>query len=120
MPEGIYIDANVLEPFNLALKMTEIINDINEYYKFFKWHGHYSFGDTGDLLFHKEVCRLCAVLNQSKGQTNILANIAEWWNEEMPIWPTPPPWMYPTPDPQNGMEKFVSNVLEFLDPSSDD
>lgn len=80
MPEGIYLDALSLGPAGLAKRMTEIINDINTYYEFFKWHGYYSFHFTGEDAFHREVCGLCEVLNNRMHETSVFKDIVEWWN----------------------------------------
>lgn len=117
MPEGIYLDANVLEPDELAKRINEIIKDKNRYYEFFKWHEHYSFHFTGENLFNEELCRLCAFLNNCRNQTSIFEFIAEWWNEDQPPWPT---GTSPTEDDlQNDIERFLTNVLDFLSPSKD-
>lgn len=86
MPEGIYLDALSLEPAELAITISEIINDIENYYEFFKWHGYYSFHFTGEDAFHREVCGLCELLNNKSrmNQTTVFSNITHWWNEENP------------------------------------
>lgn len=112
MPNGIYLDANDLAPDKMAETMNEIINDKKKYYEFFKWHDHYSFHSTGEDIFRREICGLCAYLNNSKNQTGILDNIAMWWNVDLPAWPED----FDTP---SDVEKVVSNFLNFLDPSSD-
>lgn len=111
MPEGIYLDANVLTPDKMAEKMNEIINDNNKYYEFFKWHDHYSFHFSGEDRYSREVCRLCAFLNDNKKRIGILENIADWWNAEFPPWPVL--------EEESKAEKFFSNLLNVLDPSAD-
>lgn len=118
MPEGIYLDANVLSPYQMADRMHEIIKDKKKYYEFFKWHDHYSFHNTGENRYHEELCRLCALLNKTRNQTSILDHLVEWWYEEHPIWPT----MATTPiseAQQNAVEKFLTNVLDYLDPNEE-
>lgn len=111
MPDGIYLDANVLAPDQMARRMIEIINDVNTYYEFYKWHEHYSFHSTSEDRFSREICSLCAFLNKNKNRTSVYDNIVEWWNEIQPAWPIP--------EEQSGAEKFFTNLLNVLDPSSD-
>lgn len=111
MPEGIYLNANVLAPNQLAVKMVEIINDINTYYEFFKWHEYYSFHSTSEDRFTRAVCSLCAFLNNNENQTNVYDDIVAWWNEIQPPWPIP--------EEPSGAETFFNNLLNVLDPSSE-
>lgn len=111
MPEGIFLDANKLAPHQMAEKMIEIMNDINKYYQFFKWHEYYSFHSTNEDRFNREVCSLCAFLNNNKDRTNVYENIVEWWNEIQPEWPIP--------EADSAVEKVFNNLINLLDPSSD-
>lgn len=111
MPEGIYLDANVLTPAQLAARMIEIINDVNKYYEFFKWHEYYSYHSTSEDRFSREVCNLCAFLNKNMNRTNVYDHIADWWNEIQPPWP-----IHEEP---SSAEMFFNNLLSVLDPSSD-
>lgn len=112
MPEGIYLNANLIPPDQMARTMNEIIDDPKKYYEFFRWHDHYSFHYTGEDLFSREFCELCAFLNNSKNKTGIMYSIVAWWNV---LWP-----LYPMKvDEQNKAEEIFTNVLNFLDPSSD-
>lgn len=86
MPDGIYLDALRLGPVELARTMNEIINDTNKYYDFFRWHGYYSFHDTEEDLFKREVCALCELLNNKTlmQQSTVFSNLSLWWNEDFP------------------------------------
>lgn len=117
MPDGIYLDANVLDPENIAIRMNEIIEDKNKYYEFFKWHDHYSFHFSGENRYTEEVCRLCAFLNNNWNIMSTIEYIADWWNEDQPPWPTGTSPL--ENDPQNNIEKVITNFLDFLNPSSD-
>lgn len=114
MPEGIYLDANVLSPQEVAEKMNEIIKSKTKYYNFFKWHGHYSFHFSGEDRFSAEVCRLCAFLNNASlmKQTSVYEVISDWWNEDWPTYPSPLP---PTPDVPTE-EKTYMLILEEEEP----
>lgn len=83
MPEGIYLNGWRLGPEALANRMNDIIKDKNQYYKFFKWHGYYSFHFTGEDNYHREVCGLCELLNDNtkRRHRGWIINISEWWNE---------------------------------------
>lgn len=115
MPDGIYLNANVLQPYELADQMVEIMNDKNKYYDFFKWHDHYSFHFAGENGYREKYCELCAYLNKNSNKSSIIGFVAEWWNEEQPPWPTPDAPVYV----QSDVEKIFSDVLDFLNPSSD-
>lgn len=86
MPDGIYLDALSLGPAELARRMTEIIANRNKYYEFFKWHGYYSFHDTEEDLYKREVCALCELLNNKTlmQQSIVFTNLSQWWNEDFP------------------------------------
>lgn len=121
MPNGIYLDANILPPSVMAERMNKIINDTKTYYEFFKWHDHYSFHFSGEDRYSGEMCKLCTFLHNSKNKTSIYLNIAEWWNEGSPAWP--PDTMIPLttiglPE-QSGLEKFITNILDFFNSSTD-
>lgn len=121
MPKGIYLDANILPPAKMAEIMTKIINDTNKYYEFFKWHDHYSFHFSGEDRYSGEMCKLCTFLNKSKNKTSIYYDITEWWNEGSPAWPpdTMGPMTTISLPEQTGLERFITNILNFFDPSSD-
>lgn len=111
MPDGIYLDSNILTPDRMAERMNELINDINKYYDLFKWHDHYSFSLTGETRYIREMCRLCTFLNKNHNTVHVFENIAGWWNENWPQWPEEPV------DVPNDVEKFLTKVLNFLDPA---
>lgn len=113
MPEGIYLDANVMEPDKMAERMNEIIKDNNSYYEFFKWHEYYSYHFTGGDRYSGEVCRLCAFLNNNKDQKSILEDIAGWWNEVQPPLPLGDELSYSA---ETAVETIFSNIFSFLDP----
>lgn len=126
MPEGIYLDASVLDPFNMAARITDIINDKNKYYEFFKWHEYYSYHFSGENRYSAELCRFCAFLNNSMNKTSTYKNITEWWNEFSPAWPTAKyvPMRYTDPAAsitldQNKVESVLTNLINFFDPSLD-
>lgn len=112
MPDGIYLDANIIPPYQMAQRMNDIINDKNKYYEFFKWHDYYSFHFSGEDRYRGEVCRLCAFLNYSMNKSSTFEYIAEWWNEEQPPWPTTMPYV----EEQNQVEKILTNLMDFLNP----
>lgn len=126
MPEGIYLNANILEPYQMANKMIEIINDKNKYYEMFKWHSYYSFQFSGKDRYSAEICRLCAFLNKSMNQTSTYKYIADWWNEDQPPWPTPEPdnpksetshtVQEDTDDPPTEIQFFFTHLLDFVNP----
>lgn len=66
------------------MEMNDIINDPPRYYDFFRWHGYYTFHDTGDDNYTYTVCELCAFLNNAIQQRNktvrVYNNIGDWWN----------------------------------------
>lgn len=86
MPDGMYLDALSLGPEELAKRMNEIINDRNTYYDFFKWHGHYSFHNSDEDVYRREVCALCELLNNETvmEQSTVFNDLNLWWNEEHP------------------------------------
>lgn len=122
MPEGIYLDATVLEPKEMAERINKIIIDKNQYYEFFRWHDHYSYHFSGENRYSEELCRLCAFLNNSANKTSTYENITEWWNVNSPPWPTDPPIPMTEPSLEpvpNTVESVISNLLGFFDPLSD-
>lgn len=110
MPEGIYLDSNIMPPNVMAAKMNELIHDIDKYYDLFKWHDHYSFSFSGETRYIAEMCRLCAFLNNNKHTISVVKDIAVWWNEG---WPAD---LVDPDDTQNGAEIFLTKVLNLLDP----
>lgn len=93
MPQGIYLDATILTPEEMANTMNDVIKNTSKYYEYFKWHDHYSFHFSGENRFSAEVCRLCTFLNNETlmNQTSVYDNMSEWWYEEWPTWPTATP-----------------------------
>ncbi|KAG6450280.1 hypothetical protein O3G_MSEX006457 [Manduca sexta] len=82
MPDGIYLNAKELGAQELAKQMSEIINDKERYYNFFKWHNHYSYHELEEVPETDFHCKLCEKVN-SKEVTegvNIHEHIREWWN----------------------------------------
>lgn len=82
MPKGIYLDANVLEPEELAIIINETINNKEEkYYDYFKWHSHYSYHDPTESADSDEVCALCAYLNDEKhiSESSVHRDLTHFW-----------------------------------------
>lgn len=81
MPQGIYLDANVMQPEELARKMYDIIQDENKYYNFFKWRRYYSFHSPRDSGDSDEVCAFCALLNTKErmNRKSVYRSITRFW-----------------------------------------
>ncbi|XP_030024951.2 alpha-(1,3)-fucosyltransferase C [Manduca sexta] len=82
MPDGIYLNAKELGAKDLAKQMSEIINDKERYYNFFKWHNHYSYHEVEEVPETDFHCKLCEKLN-SKEVTegvNVYEHLRDWWN----------------------------------------
>lgn len=118
MPERIYLNALTLGPAKLAKRMSEIINDTNKYYEFFKWHGYYSFHFTGEDAFHREVCGLCEFLNNKTlmHQNSVFIDIVDWWNggyvSSNSI--TGPVWELILDNDKTGEEGIAAQLVNFV------
>lgn len=83
LPNGIYLNALELGVDGLAKEMYDIIKDSQRYYDFFKWHGYYTFHDTGADGYRESVCAFCALLNDKPkiyNKTHVYKNITGWWD----------------------------------------
>ncbi|XP_026332823.1 alpha-(1,3)-fucosyltransferase C-like [Hyposmocoma kahamanoa] len=117
MPKGIYLDAGRLGPERLAKRMNEIMNDEEKYYEFFKWHGYYSFHDTVEDRYHREICGLCDLLNNKTRmkQTSIWHNLIQWWNVPFPA--TRPEWHLVLDDDDvvdTGIQGFANKLYNYV------
>lgn len=81
MPKDIYLDANALEPEELAKTINDTIHNKEKYYNFFKWHGHYSYHHPSESADSDEVCALCAFLNDEKNmyKSRDHINVRDFW-----------------------------------------
>lgn len=81
MPDGIYLDANVLGPQKLARIINDAVRNMEKYYEFFKWHRHYSFHKPSDNADSDEICAFCAILNDKNrtGVTSVYTHINSFW-----------------------------------------
>ncbi|XP_053611988.2 alpha-(1,3)-fucosyltransferase C-like, partial [Plodia interpunctella] len=61
LPPGSYLNANELNPKELARTMKEIIQNKTRYYVFFRWRNHYvyKYGENAS-----EICNVCTALNR--------------------------------------------------------
>lgn len=82
MPDGMYLNANILGAHILAKEMNDIIKDPKRYFNFFKWHRYYSFHNSDEDNHHDAVCGFCALLNNKtrRNQKTVHKYIAKWWN----------------------------------------
>lgn len=117
MPKGIYLDGNKLGPERLAKQMDRIINDMEQYYEFFKWHGYYSFHVAYEDRYQREVCALCELFN-NKTRMNTISiwhNIVEWWNVPFPA--TRPAWHLVLDEEDltdKGVQGFADKLYNYL------
>lgn len=81
MPKGMYLDANIVEPEEMARIMNDTIHDKNKYYEFFKWHGYYSFHSPNESTDTDEICAFCAFLNDEthKYKRSVYKSITAFW-----------------------------------------
>lgn len=84
MPDGIYLNANLIGEEQMASKMNELIHDKEKYYDFFKWHGYYSYHDVTESADSNRLCGLCAFLNNMtmRSQRRVYTHLTQWWNED--------------------------------------
>ncbi|KOB66945.1 Uncharacterized protein OBRU01_15415, partial [Operophtera brumata] len=66
----------------LAAKMHELMNNPEEYAKYFRWKNHYYYHRTTETVETNEYCRFCALLNDEKSvrEISVYNNFREWWN----------------------------------------
>lgn len=84
MPDGIYLNANLVGEEEMARKINELIHDKETYYDYFKWHKYYSYHDVTESADTNRVCALCAFLNNMtrRNQRRVYTHISQWWNED--------------------------------------
>lgn len=82
MPDGIYLNAIQLGQKKLVRKMIKLINNFEEYLKYFKWRNHYSYHNTLESAETDEFCKFCAILNEEERVNNITIyeHFKKWWN----------------------------------------
>lgn len=116
MPDGIYLNARLLQPEALAHQMSDIISNKNKYYNFFKWHRYYSFHETSHDNYRNEICTLCAILNNMrKGNvTSVYMDIDQWWNGSPDIAHWDEPAITEESDEINDALKIVSSIYEIF------
>ncbi|XP_063837994.1 alpha-(1,3)-fucosyltransferase C-like [Ostrinia nubilalis] len=81
MPNGIYLNANKMDPRKLANKIYQIIKKPLLYYKFFRWKKYYSYHLRHESPYTDDYCNFCAMLNdkQLMKKTTIYENLNKWW-----------------------------------------
>lgn len=84
MPDGIYLNANLIGEEEMARKMNDLIHNKEVYYDYFKWHTYYSYHDVTESADTDRVCALCAFLNNVtiRNQRRVYTHISQWWNED--------------------------------------
>lgn len=84
MPNGMYLNANVLGPQKLASIIKNAVRNKEKYYDFFKWHRYYSFNDPSDTAESDEICAFCAILNKKNrtGETSVYTHITNFWQAD--------------------------------------
>lgn len=82
MPDEIYLDACNLTPKEIAREINDAIKNFAQYYKYFKWHNHYSFHNAYAKADTDGVCEFCATLNNATrtSEISLLTNFTTWWN----------------------------------------
>lgn len=82
MPEGIYLDGNIMSEDQVAEKINEAIQDKQKYYDYFKWHGYYNY-DRAEGSDADPLCTFCAMLNDEsiRNHRRVYARFDKWWNE---------------------------------------
>lgn len=83
MPDGIYLNGNLLSEDTLAEKMNEVIQDKQKYYDYFRWHQYYTYQFTAESGDTDPLCSFCALLNDEskRNQRRVYARFDKWWNE---------------------------------------
>lgn len=83
MPDGIYLNAVNNNAEDLAKDISDIIQNPQRYFDFFKWHRYYSFHSSEQYNYHDPVCGLCALLNNKtrRNQYTVYKHMTKWWNE---------------------------------------
>lgn len=84
MPDGIYLNANLVGEEEMARKMNDLIHNKEAYYDYFKWHRYYSYHDVTESADTDRVCALCAFLNNMTIRNNrrVYTHLTQWWNDD--------------------------------------
>lgn len=84
MPNGMYLNGNVLGPQKLARIIRDAVQNEEKYYEFFKWHRYYTFYNPSDNADSDEVCAFCAILNEKNrtGETSVYTRITNFWHAD--------------------------------------
>ncbi|XP_052752403.1 alpha-(1,3)-fucosyltransferase C-like [Galleria mellonella] len=82
MPEGIYLNARELGAEKLAAKMSELINNPDEYAEYFRWKKYYSYYRRAQSVETDDYCGFCSLLNNEEmlQKTSVVENFREWWD----------------------------------------
>lgn len=95
IPDGFYLNGNILSEEEVAAKINEAVQDKRKYYDYFRWHRYYTYQSTygGDI---DSLCAFCAFLNDNSIRTKrrVYTRIDKWWNDYRP---------------QNTTENFIVN-----------
>lgn len=84
MPDGIYINGNILTEVEVAEKINAAIQDKQKYYDYFRWHRYYTYRFTGEIGDKDPLCEFCAFLNDESNRNHrrVYAGFSKWWNED--------------------------------------
>lgn len=84
MPDGIYINGNMLTESQVAQKINEAIQDKQKYYDYFRWHQYYTYQFTAESGDSDPLCAFCAFLNDESNRNHrrVYAKFNKWWNED--------------------------------------
>ncbi|KAJ8729964.1 hypothetical protein PYW07_017002 [Mythimna separata] len=66
MPDGIYLDAKLLDAKTLSEKMYELINNPEKYAEYFKWKNHYTYHKKSESVDTDPYCLFCTTLNNEE------------------------------------------------------
>lgn len=83
MPNGAYLDANILQPQELASIINDTVNNREKYYDFFRWHKYYSYHDPYESPDTDEICSFCDYLNKNENylyKRSVYTRITWFWN----------------------------------------
>ncbi|PZC80041.1 hypothetical protein B5X24_HaOG215510 [Helicoverpa armigera] len=84
LPPGSYLDAKKLGARNLAKEMSDIIDNPEIYYRFFRWRNHYNIRSRYESPDTDDYCRFCAMANDENlmKKKTIYENFSSWWTPE--------------------------------------
>ncbi|KAJ8728284.1 hypothetical protein PYW08_016669 [Mythimna loreyi] len=82
MPDGIYLDARLLDAKSLTEKMYELMNDPEKYAEYFKWRNHYTYHRQSESVETEPYCLFCTTLNTEEmvKKTTVYEEFRNWWN----------------------------------------